>query len=78
MVLWGRIGVLRFVCVGQSYIPGLNLIKSAKTNPYACLTELEPEEMGEGGTGRTLTRIGFRPLPDEVAHAISRKFQLYR
>ena len=44
----------------------------------ACLTELEPEEMDEDGTGRTLTCIGFRPLPDEVAHAISRKFQLYR
>lgn len=44
----------------------------------ACLTELEPEEMDEFGVGRTLTCIGFRPLPDEVAHAISRKFQLYR
>lgn len=43
-----------------------------------CLTELEPEEIDENGVGRTLTCIGFRPLPDNVAHEISRKFQLYR
>ena len=30
-----------------------------------CLTELEPEEVDEDGIGRTLTCIGFRPLPDE-------------
>lgn len=38
-----------------------------------CLTELEPEE--ENGT--TLTGIWFCPLPDEQAHAISKKFHLY-
>lgn len=43
-----------------------------------CLTELEPEEVDENGVGRTLTCIGFRPLSDDVAHEISRKFQLYR
>ena len=43
-----------------------------------CLTELEPEEVGEDGIGRTLTCIGFRPLPDEKAHEISRKYQLYK
>ena len=43
-----------------------------------CLTELEPEEVGEDGIGKTLTCIGFRPLPDDMAHAISRKFQLYK
>lgn len=43
-----------------------------------CLTELEPEEVDENGVGRTLTCIGFRPLPDDMAHEISRKFQLYR
>lgn len=43
-----------------------------------CLTELTPEEIDEDGVGRTTTCIGFRPLPDEIAHAISRKFQLYR
>ena len=44
----------------------------------ACLTELEPEEYDENGEGHTLTCIGFRPLPDDIAHAISRKYQLYR
>lgn len=43
----------------------------------ACLTELEPEEVDEDGVGRTLTCIGFKPLPDEVAHKISKKYQLY-
>lgn len=43
-----------------------------------CLTELKPEEVDKNGVGRTLTCIGFRPLPDDVAHEISRKFQLYR
>jgi len=43
-----------------------------------CLTELEPEEIGEDGVGRTLTCIGFRPLPDDIAHAISRKYQLFK
>ena len=44
----------------------------------SCLTELEPEEYDENGVGRTLTCIGFRPLPDNIAHAISKKYQLYR
>lgn len=44
----------------------------------SCLTELEPEEVGADGIGRTLTCIGFRPLPDEVAHEISMKYQLYK
>ena len=39
-----------------------------------CLTELEPEEED----GRTTTGIWFRPLPDDVAHEISKKYQLYR
>lgn len=43
-----------------------------------CLTELEPEEVGEDGIGRTLTCIGFRPLSDDTAHQISRKYQLYK
>lgn len=38
-----------------------------------CLTELESEE--ENGT--TLTGIWFKPLPDEVAHKISKKYHLY-
>ena len=44
----------------------------------SCLTELEPEEYDENGVGRTLTCIGFRPLPDSIAHKISRKYHLYR
>ena len=43
----------------------------------ACLTDLEPEEIDENGQGRTLTCIGFRPLDDETAWKISKKFQLY-
>lgn len=43
----------------------------------ACLTDLKPEEIDENGQGRTLTCIGFRPLDDETAWKISRKFQLY-
>ena len=43
-----------------------------------CLTELEPEEVDENGVGRTLTCIGFKPLEDDMAHQISKKFQLYK
>lgn len=43
-----------------------------------CLTELTPEEYDENGVGRTLTCIGFRPLPREIADKISKKFQLYK
>ena len=44
----------------------------------SCLTELTPEEYDEEGVGRTLTCIGFVPLEDEVAHKISKKFQLLK
>ena len=44
----------------------------------ACLTDLEPEEVDENGQGRSLTCIGFRPLDDETAWKISKKYQLYR
>lgn len=44
----------------------------------ACLTELKPEEIDENGIGRVITCIGFKPLPDEIAHKISKKFQLYK
>ena len=43
-----------------------------------CLTELAPEEVDENGVGRTLTCIGFIPMQDDIAHQISKKFQLYR
>lgn len=42
-----------------------------------CYTELEPEEYDEHGVGRCLTCIGFKPLSDEIAHKISKKFHLY-
>lgn len=44
----------------------------------ACLTELKPEIIDSDGVGRTLTCIGFRPLDDETAWKISKKFQLYK
>ena len=43
-----------------------------------CLTELEPEETDENGIGRTLTCIGFRPLPDDICAQLSKKYQLYK
>lgn len=39
-----------------------------------CLTELEPEE----DDGTTLTGMWFCPLDDEIAHKISKKYQLYK
>jgi len=42
-----------------------------------CLTELTPEEVDEDGAGRTLTCIGFRPLPEDLANELSHKFHLY-
>ena len=44
----------------------------------ACKTELKPEIIDKDGVGRTLTCIGFRPLDDETAWKISKKFQLYK
>ena len=44
----------------------------------ACLMEVEPEMVDENGVGRTLTCIGFKPLPDEVSKELSKKYQLYR
>lgn len=38
-----------------------------------CLTELKPEN--EDGT--TLVGIWFKPLDDDIAHKISKKYQLY-
>lgn len=39
-----------------------------------CLTELKPEN--EDGT--TTVGIWFKPLPDDIAHRISKKYKLYR
>ena len=44
----------------------------------ACLTELTPEWIDENGEGRCTVGIWFKPLADEVAHSISKKFQLYK
>ena len=38
-----------------------------------CLTELTPEE----DDGTTITGVWFKPLPDDIAHEISKKYQLY-
>lgn len=43
-----------------------------------CLTELKPEEVDENGVSRTLTCIGFRPLPDNICAQLSKKYQLYK
>lgn len=43
----------------------------------SCLTELKPEEIDENGIGSTLTCIGFKPLPNDIAKVISKKYQLY-
>lgn len=44
----------------------------------ACRTELEPEEVGANGVGRTLTVIGFAPMDSEVIDQIGKKYQLYK
>lgn len=43
-----------------------------------CLTELTPEEIDEEGIGRTITCIGFKPLPDSDARFLSKKYQLLK
>ena len=44
----------------------------------ACLTELTPEWVDENGESRCTVGIWFKPLADDVAHSISKKFQLYK
>jgi peptidyl-tRNA hydrolase len=44
----------------------------------ACLTELTPEWIDENGEGRCTVGIWFKPLEDQVAHSISKKYQLYK
>ncbi len=43
-----------------------------------CLTELTPEWVDENGESRCTVGIWFKPLKDDVAHSISKKFQLYK
>lgn len=44
----------------------------------ACLTELTPEATDENGNGYCRVGIWFRPLPDELSHRLSKKYQLYK
>ena len=43
-----------------------------------CKTDLTPEFKDENGVGRCRVGIWFKPLDDEIAHTISKKFKLYR
>ena len=43
-----------------------------------CKTDLTPEFTDENGVGRCRVGIWFKPLDDEIAHTISKKFKLYR
>lgn len=43
-----------------------------------CKTDLTPEFTDENGVGRCRVGIWFKPLNDEIAHTISKKFKLYR
>ena len=43
-----------------------------------CKTELTPEFTDENGIGRCRVGIWFKPLPDEVSHKLSKKYQLYK
>ena len=41
-------------------------------------TDLTPEFTDENGVGRCRVGIWFKPLPDDVSHTLSRKYQLYK
>lgn len=43
-----------------------------------CLTELTPEFVGEDGKPHCRVGIWFKPLEDDIAHQISKKFPLYK
>lgn len=43
-----------------------------------CKTDLTPEFTDENGIGRCRVGIWFKPLPDEVSHKLSKKYQLYK
>lgn len=86
---WFKGVFTKTVCEAKNYNQLIKVIDIAKeldlkeNKDYfliwdACLTELTPEKIDKNGIGRTLTCIGFKPLPDEVAWKISKKFQLYK
>lgn len=43
-----------------------------------CLTELTPEFVGADGKPHCRVGIWFKPLEDDIAHQISKKFPLYK
>ena len=43
-----------------------------------CKTELTPEFVDEEGIGYCTVGIWFKPLSDDMAHLISKKYQLYK
>lgn len=43
-----------------------------------CKTDLTPEFTDENGVGRCRVGIWFKPLPDEISHKLSKKYQLYK
>lgn len=44
----------------------------------ACLTELTPEAVDENGNGYCRVGVWFKPLPDDVSHVLSKKYQLFK
>ena len=44
----------------------------------ACLTELQPEATDENGKPYCRVGVWFKPLPDDVSHVLSKKYQLYK
>ena len=44
----------------------------------ACLTELKPESTDADGKPYCRVGVWFKPLPDDVSHALSKKYQLYK
>ena len=44
----------------------------------ACLTELKPESTDADGKPYCRVGVWFKPLPDDVSHTLSKKYQLYK
>lgn len=81
---WVQDGMTKTVCEAKNKNQLLKVKELAKSLGLSegidyfciydkCLTDLVAEE----SSGVTLTCIGFRPLPDEIAWQISKKYQLY-
>ena len=85
MEQWLQGAYTKVVCEAKSREKILKSATKAKENRMVegldyflirdnCLTELTPEDED----GRTLTVIGFRPMPAEEIDVVGRKFQLWR